>query len=184
MPTKKPVHAQPDPDRVVPHLAVRALVSLGAVDACLEALDGPHAHGALWALRSMHDRKAVEGLIKKLGTTRSAELRRDILATLVRLYHREADYKGVWWGIRPENAGPYYDAVEWEQSKRIGAVLTAPSSTATPRPRPSSAANSPATACPSTGLPSRPETGGRRRRRRPRSWSPRPTRRTPTRSAT
>src|SRR5262249_38449681 len=43
MPTKKPVHAQPDPDRVLPHLAVRALVSLGAVDACLEALDGPSA---------------------------------------------------------------------------------------------------------------------------------------------
>src|SRR5262249_41402851 len=32
--------------------------------------------------------------------------------------------KGVWWGIRPENTGPYYDAVEWEQSQRIGAVLT------------------------------------------------------------
>ena len=124
MPTKTPVHAQPDPDRVIPHLAVRTLVSLGAVDACLEALDGPHAQGALWAMRYLHDKKTVEGLIKKLGTTRSAELRRDMLATLIRLYHREADYKGVWWGIRPENAGPYYDAVEWDQSKRIGAVLT------------------------------------------------------------
>src|SRR5205807_2961461 len=83
-----------------------------------------HAQGALWALRYLHDRKTVEGLIRKLGTVRSADLRRDILATLVRLYYREADYKGVWWGIRPENTGPYYDAVEWEQSKRIGAVLT------------------------------------------------------------
>jgi putative heme-binding domain-containing protein len=124
MPTKAPVHAQPDADRVIPHLAVRALVSLGAVDACLDALDGPYAPGALWAMRSMHDKKAVEGLIKKLGTTRSAGLRRDLLATLVRLYHREADYKGAWWGIRPENVGPYYDPVEWDQSKRIGAVLT------------------------------------------------------------
>jgi putative membrane-bound dehydrogenase-like protein len=124
LPAKKPVHAQPDPDRVIPHLAVRALVSLGAVDACQEALDGPHARGALWALRYLHDRRAVEGLIKKLGTTRSAELRQDILGTLVRLHYREADYKGAWWGIRPENAGPYYDPVEWDQSKRIGAVLT------------------------------------------------------------
>jgi putative heme-binding domain-containing protein len=123
MPSKRPVHAQPDPDRVIPHLAVRALVSLGATDACLEALDGPHAQGALWALRYMHDSRAVGGLIGKLGTVRSAELRRDILATLVRLYHREADYKGLWWGIRPENTGPYFDAVEWDQSKRIGAVL-------------------------------------------------------------
>ncbi len=45
MPTKRPAHAQPDPDRVVPHLAVRALVTLGAVEACLEALDGPHRPG-------------------------------------------------------------------------------------------------------------------------------------------
>jgi putative membrane-bound dehydrogenase-like protein len=124
MPTKSPVHAQPDPDRVLPHLAVRTLISLGAVDACLEALDGPYASGALWALRYMHDKKTVEGLIKKLGTTRAADLRRDILATLVRLYYREAGYQGVWWGIRPENTGPYYDAVKWEQTKRIEAVLT------------------------------------------------------------
>jgi putative heme-binding domain-containing protein len=124
LPTKRPVHAQPDPDRVLPHLAVRALVTLGAVDACLEALDGPYAQGALWALRYLHDDRAVEGLIKKLGTARAVELRRDILRTLIRLYHREADYKGAWWGIRPENTGPYYDAVEWQQSKRIGAVLT------------------------------------------------------------
>src|SRR5262249_10455697 len=116
MPTQTPVHSQPDPDRVLPHLAVRTLVSLGAIGACLDALDGPHAPGALWALRSMHDRRTVEGLIKKLGTTRAAELRRDILATLVRLYHREAGYQGAWWGIRPENTGPYYDPVEWEQS--------------------------------------------------------------------
>ena len=44
--------------------------------------------------------------------------------TLIRLYHREADYKGVWWGIRPENTGPYFDTVEWDQSARIGAVIT------------------------------------------------------------
>ncbi len=123
MPAKKPVHAQPDPDRVVPHLAVRALVSLNAVDACLAALDGPYRQGALMALRCMHDRRAVEGLIKKLGTAWSAELRRGILATLIRLYHREADYKGSWWGIRPDSTGPYYDRREWDLSERIGSVI-------------------------------------------------------------
>jgi putative heme-binding domain-containing protein len=125
MPTAMPLQNQPDPDRVVPQLAVRALVSLNAIEACLEALDGPHWEGALWAVRYMHDPKAVDGLIKKLGTVRTSELRRGILATLIRLYHREADYKGTWWGIRPDNTGPYYDRVEWEMSKRIGAVLTA-----------------------------------------------------------
>src|SRR5262249_15344486 len=48
-----------------------------------------------------------------------------ILSTLVRLYHREADYKGSWWGIRPDNTGPYFDRAEWEMTKRIGSVITA-----------------------------------------------------------
>jgi putative membrane-bound dehydrogenase-like protein len=124
MPTKKEVHAQPDPDRVISHLAVRALISLGAIDACLEALDGTDARGALSAMRYMHDKRTVDGLVKKLGMVRSSDLRREILATLIRLYFREADYTGFWWGIRPENSGPYFDAVEWDQTARIGAVLT------------------------------------------------------------
>ena len=125
MPTTRPVHAQPDPDRVVPHLAMRALVALRAVDACLDAIDGPHREGALRALRSMHEPKAVEGLVKKLATARSPEVRRELLATLVRLYHREADYEGSWWGIRPDTTGPYFDPREWECSARIASVLKA-----------------------------------------------------------
>jgi putative heme-binding domain-containing protein len=125
MPTERPVQNQPDPGRVVPHLAVRTLVALHAVDACLEALDGQHWHGALWALRYMHNSSAVEGLIKKLGAARNSELRRAILATLIRLYHREADYHGTWWGIRPDNTGPYYDRAVWEMTPRIGSVVTA-----------------------------------------------------------
>ena len=125
MPTQRPVQNQPDPDRVVPHLAVRALVAINAIDACLEALDGPHCDGALWAMRYMHDPKAVEGLIRKLGTVRAPQLRRGILATLIRLYYREADYTGSWWGIRPDSTGPYYDRTEWAMTKRIGAVVTA-----------------------------------------------------------
>ena len=123
MPTARPVHAQPDPDRAVPHLAMRALVSLRAVDACLDAVDGPHGEGALRALRSMHEPRAVDGLIKKLAATGSPEIRRGILATLIRIYHREADYDGSWWGIRPDTSGPYYDPREWECSDRIASVL-------------------------------------------------------------
>jgi putative membrane-bound dehydrogenase-like protein len=125
MPTQRPVQNQPDPDRVIPHLAMRTLISLNASDACLEALDGPHATGALMALRSMHTEGAVQGLIKKLGTTRDSQLRRGILATLARLHSREADYDGSWWGIRPDSSGPYYDPAPWQMSQRIGAVLTA-----------------------------------------------------------
>ncbi|WP_406694257.1 c-type cytochrome [Singulisphaera sp. Ch08] len=125
MPTARPVNSQPDPDRVLPHLAMRALVALHAVDACLDAIDGPHREGALRALRSMHDPRAVEGLVKKLGAARSPEVRRELLATLVRLYHREADYEGSWWGIRPDATGPYFDPRKWEASGRIASVLKA-----------------------------------------------------------
>lgn len=123
MPSKAPVHGQPDPDRVIPHLAVRTLVSLNAADACLEALDGPNREGALRALRSMHEPRVVEGLIKKLATVRSSELRLEILTTLIRLYHREGEYNGSWWGIRPDSTGPYYDRQPWELSDRIGSVI-------------------------------------------------------------
>lgn len=123
MPTRRPLQNQPDADRVVPHLAVQALLTLNATEACLEALDGPHAAGALWALRSMHNKTAVEGLIRKLPTAHDTELRQQILSTLIRLYHREADYDGSWWGIRPDNTGPYYDRVKWAMTDRIEAVL-------------------------------------------------------------
>ena len=70
-------------------------------------------------------RRPSRGSIKKLSTARSPEARRDILATLVRLYHREADYDGSWWGIRPDTTGPYFDPREWESSARIASVLKA-----------------------------------------------------------
>jgi putative membrane-bound dehydrogenase-like protein len=122
--TAAPFASRPDPDLVIPHLAVRTLVALGAVEACLAAVDGPEWQGALAALRSMHDPRAAEGLITKLRTTRDVVVRREILTTLIRLYHHEADYDGSWWGIRPDSTGPYYDGVEWEASRRIGEVLT------------------------------------------------------------
>ena len=37
----------------------------------------PDEHGALWAMRFMHDKNAVEGLIKKLAAIRSPDLRRE-----------------------------------------------------------------------------------------------------------
>ncbi len=110
---------------MVPHLAVRTLISLRAVDACLAAIDGPYRDGALHALRWMHEPRVVEGLIQKLASARSPEVRRDLLATLARLQQREAEYDGSWWGIRPDSTGPYYDPTDWECSARIASVLKA-----------------------------------------------------------
>ncbi|MFP6752705.1 MAG: c-type cytochrome, partial [Pirellulaceae bacterium] len=123
LPTKEPVYNQPDPGRVIPHLAVQALVAVGGVDASLKALAGPHHDGAQWALKSMHNPAAVSGLIKLLSTQRDDQRRRATLTTLVRLYHREAEYKGDWWGTRPDTTGPYYDRATWEMSEPIASVI-------------------------------------------------------------
>lgn len=112
-------HNQPAPQRIIPHLAVRALVAMKAVDACLKGLDGEHSAGAIWALRYMHDEAAVDGLIHRLSTTRQRESRSAILSTLVRLYHREGQYTGGWWGTRPDTSGPYYDRKTWAASEKI-----------------------------------------------------------------
>lgn len=122
-PTEEPLYKQPDPGRVIPHLAVRALQNCNAVDACLKSLEGPHSSGALWALKYMHNEAAVSGLAGSLSRIRKAGVRQEVLTTLIRLYHREGEYKGGWWGTRPDRTGPYYDRKTWEQSERIAATL-------------------------------------------------------------
>jgi putative membrane-bound dehydrogenase-like protein len=122
-PTAEPLYKQADPGRVIPHLAVRALQNTNSVEACLKALEGPHSAGALWALKYMHNEAAVSGLIKSLSSVRHSETRQEILTTLIRLYFREGDYTGGWWGTRPDRTGPYYDRKTWEQSERIASVV-------------------------------------------------------------
>jgi putative membrane-bound dehydrogenase-like protein len=122
-PTAEPLWNQPDAGRVIPHLAVKALAALEAEEACLAAIDGPNAAGALWALKYIHTEAAVSGLLRKLSTVRDVSLRREVLTTLIRLYHREGQYKSGWWGTRPDTSGPYYDRNGWEQSERIAAAI-------------------------------------------------------------
>jgi putative membrane-bound dehydrogenase-like protein len=122
-PTAEPLYKQADPGRVIPHLAVRALQNTNSVETCLKALEGPHSAGALWALKYMHNEEAVSGLIKALSSVRNSETRQEILTTLIRLYFREGDYTGGWWGTRPDRTGPYYDRKTWEQSERIASVV-------------------------------------------------------------
>lgn len=113
----------PDPDRVIPHLAVQALVSSDCVNECLADLNTPNRSAALWALRSMHQKKTVDGLFQLLSTSRDKSLRRDLWTTLIRLYHREGEYSGGWWGTRPDTTGPYFDRQPWEESDRIAAAV-------------------------------------------------------------
>ncbi|MDR7130886.1 putative heme-binding domain-containing protein [Algoriphagus sp. 4150] len=113
-------HATPNSAIILPHVAVKALVELDAVDATLAAIGTENSKIALWALRYMHDPKAVDGLIKAYGNTEDMELKAEILGTLSRLYKKEAPYDGSWWwGTRPDTHGPYYKGITWESSDKI-----------------------------------------------------------------
>ena len=117
-------HATPNSAIVLPHLAVRALVSLGAVDAAVKAIGTPHSTLALWALRYMHDSKAVNGLLAAYQNASDNALKSQILSTLARLYKKEAPYDGSWWwSTRPDTHGPYYKAITWESSPAIKTFL-------------------------------------------------------------
>ena len=119
-------HATPHSAVVVPHVAVQSLIKLNAVDACLKELDSVSQDGALWALRWMHDPKAIDGLIAKLNSTSDGKLQIKILTALARLYTREKAYDGSWWwGTRPDTRGPYYVPAKWDSSSKIEAAYRA-----------------------------------------------------------
>jgi putative heme-binding domain-containing protein len=117
-------HATPNASIVAPHIAVRALLSLNAVDACVNAIGTENSTLALWVLRYMHDNRAVKGLIDAYKKATDEKLKKEILSTAARLYKKEADYDGSWWwSTRPDSHGPYYKAITWESSPAIKDLL-------------------------------------------------------------
>jgi putative heme-binding domain-containing protein len=117
-------HATPNSEIIPSHLAVRSLISLNAVDACIKAIGTANNTIALWALRYMHDPKAVTGLISAYKSTNDQALKNEILNTVSRLYKIEDEYKGLtWWSTRPDGHGPYYVAVDWASSPQIKQFL-------------------------------------------------------------
>lgn len=123
-PTKEGPHATPNPSVVLPHLAVQALVRLKAVDACLDAVDSSKINGALWALHLMHEPAVVDGLIEKFHAATNETKKKRILATLGRLYTKEAPYDGsCWWNTQPDTRGPYYVPMKWAASSKIEKVF-------------------------------------------------------------
>lgn len=117
-------HATPNPEIIPAHLAAHALVSIHAVEACVGAIGTKNSTLALWALRYMHDPKAVDGLISAFKKAENEDLKKEILFTLARLYQKEAPYDGTWWwGTRPDTHGPYYKPVTWESSNKIKTLL-------------------------------------------------------------
>ncbi|QDT36072.1 DUF7133 domain-containing protein [Stratiformator vulcanicus] len=122
---KREVAAQQGESRpvAIPHLIIQALVGMKADEQCVAALSGPNASIAVRALQQMHSSVAVDGLINQLNAEPEQAMRCALITALIRLYHREASFQGRWWGTRPDTAGPYFKAVEWEQSPRIAKEL-------------------------------------------------------------
>lgn len=117
-------HATPNPAIVPAHLAVKALVQMGAVNECVAAIGTPNSKLALWALRYMHQPEAVSGLISAYDKATDSSLKKDIVVTLARLYAEEAGYDGSWWwSTRPDTHGPYYKPVNWQSSDSIKSFL-------------------------------------------------------------
>jgi putative heme-binding domain-containing protein len=108
-------------DSTLAHVAVEALVQLKAIDTCLAAASQSNAStpGAIRALQQIHDPAVVDGLIGRMNATDDHALRKEILRALCRLYYREADWTGGWWGTRPDTSGPYFQPVTWESSEKI-----------------------------------------------------------------
>lgn len=119
-------HATPNSAIVLPHLAVKALVDLKAVDATVKAIDSENYKLALWALRYMHESKAVDELLAAYEKAKDSTKKTEILSTIARIYQKEAPYDGSWWwGTRPDTHGPYYKSENWEASEKIKTFLIA-----------------------------------------------------------
>ncbi|MEP6781740.1 MAG: family 16 glycoside hydrolase [Gemmatimonadaceae bacterium] len=110
-------------DAAVAHIAVNALVSLQASTEALAGLNSSQPAiraGSLRALQLMHEPSVVTGLI---AANNAAPAKHDVVFSLARLYNREGDWAGDWWGTRPSFIGPYFAPVTWEASAQIKPIL-------------------------------------------------------------
>ncbi|WP_286174833.1 c-type cytochrome [Cytophaga sp. FL35] len=113
-------HATPNSEMILPHLAVKALVQLKAVDECIKALGSPNEELALWAMRYMHQPKVVTALMEAYKRSSDAGKKEKLLHSLARIYYKEAPYDtSWWWGTRPDTRGPYYKTQPWAETERI-----------------------------------------------------------------
>jgi putative heme-binding domain-containing protein len=109
----------------IPHTARRALITMAPLKELHACLANPDLReSALAALRQIHSSGNVAALIAALEETEKKDEALDLVAALLRLYHREKEWDGEsFWGTRPNSAGPYYQGVSWEESGNIAKAL-------------------------------------------------------------
>ena len=114
-------------NEVLPHLANRALVSLQAVSACLNALDSADSqlrNAALRAIERIHNEEAVEGLELRLRNADTNARLVELMPAAFRLMRKDTPWDGTrWWTTRPDDRGPYFEPMEWEGSERLEAAV-------------------------------------------------------------
>ncbi|HYV34400.1 MAG TPA: HEAT repeat domain-containing protein [Gemmataceae bacterium] len=113
-----------DKDDVLAHIAIKNLADLRAWEPPLNAMQpGTPSRmllGCSQILQYQHDPVVVDAVLAKLDTATDAEVRKYLLRSLTRLYHKEAPWDGKsWWNTRPDTKGPYYKPVTWAASTKI-----------------------------------------------------------------
>src|SRR6185436_1365200 len=106
-------------DPIVAHVATQGLIALRAGEPCLARM----TPGTLRALGELHEPEVVRKVIDQLAANPDSARRSSLLRLLCRLYFREADWDGRWWGTRPDTTGPYFKPAAWEMSETIGRRL-------------------------------------------------------------
>ena len=115
-----------DNEPLVQHLANKSLEHLRPIEVCLNYVENQKVdriQGALKVLYRIHGMKVVQGLKAILENSSIEQKKIAVIKTLFRLYHKEMDWKGGWWGTRPFSQGPYVNAVKWKASKEIEQIL-------------------------------------------------------------
>ncbi|MFT6180468.1 MAG: putative heme-binding domain-containing protein [Akkermansiaceae bacterium] len=107
-------------DPRIENTALRALVTLKDTESLLRHLD--HRLARL-ALMRIHKSEVVSGVVAQLERAKGVD-RMELIKILARLYHREEKWDlKAWWGTRPDDRGPYFAPVIWEETGNITAAL-------------------------------------------------------------
>ncbi|MFT6863184.1 MAG: putative heme-binding domain-containing protein [Akkermansiaceae bacterium] len=107
-------------DPRIENTALRALVTLEDTESLLRHLD--HRLARL-ALMRIHKPEVVSGVVVKLEQASGVE-RMELIKILARLFHGEEKWDlKAWWGTRPDDRGPYFAPVTWEETGNITAAL-------------------------------------------------------------
>jgi len=107
------------------HTATTTLVHLGNSEVLLGAVQNPATRTlALAALQRLHKPDVAQGLIAQADNATDADLRFAVLSALARLTYQEKPWDlKFWWQTRPDDRGPYYETIAWDETSKIIAAL-------------------------------------------------------------